>query len=56
MFSRCLNHGIEFLLNHEKGSRRLSTHISFGLLTVYEGREEFLPLMCDQVHKVNASN
>lgn len=57
MPSRCLNHCIVFPLNYEKGSRRLSTRISFGLwLTVYEGREAFLPLMSDQVHKVNASN
>lgn len=53
MPSTCLNHCIVFFLNCEKGSRRLPTSISFGLLTVYEGREAFLPLMSDQVHKVN---
>lgn len=50
-FSRCPNHCIMFFSNWKRFAFTLKTHISFGLLTVYEGQEEFLPLMSDQGHK-----
>lgn len=46
MPSRCLNHCIVFPLNYEKGSRRLSTRISFGLWLKFMKGERHFSLSC----------